>query len=64
MTLVTLVFLCGSLRTNAAFVVVFFTLIFAFSVFAAGNYQLGYDPTAAGVAHAVYYFKLLEDSDS
>ena len=33
-------------------------LSFLFSFFAAGYYQLGYNPTAAGAAHAVYYFKI------
>jgi succinate-acetate transporter protein len=47
MTLVTFIFLCGSLRINIPFVIVFFTLVFVFSFFAAGFYQL-----------AVYYFKI------
>lgn len=58
LALVTFVFLCGSIRTNVPFVLVFFTLVFLFSFFAAGYYQLGYNPTAAGAAHAVYYFKI------
>ncbi|KAE9363559.1 GPR1/FUN34/YaaH-class plasma membrane protein-like protein [Stipitochalara longipes BDJ] len=58
MTLVTFIFLLGSLRINIPFVIVFFTLIFVFSFFAAGFYQLRYDPSAAGLAHAVYYFKI------
>jgi succinate-acetate transporter protein len=58
MTLVTFIFLCGSLRINIPFVIVFFTLVFVFSFFAAGFYQLGYDPSVAGLDHAVYYFKI------
>ncbi len=58
MTLITFVFLCGSLRINVPFVVVFFGLVFCFSFLAAGHYQLGYDPTIAGLEHAVYYFKI------
>jgi hypothetical protein len=58
MTLVTPVFLCGPLRTNMLFVIGLFTPIFVFSFFAARSYQLGYNPTAESVAHAVYYFKI------
>jgi hypothetical protein len=58
MTLVTFIFLCGSLRINVPFVIVFLTLIFVFSFFAAGYYQLEYDPTPEGLAHAIYYFKI------
>lgn len=58
MALVTFIFLCGSLRTNGPFVVVFFCLIFLFSFIAAGDYQLGYTPTAAGLEHAFYYYKI------
>jgi uncharacterized protein len=58
MTLVTLIFLLGSLRINIPFVIVFFTLIFVFSFFAAGFYQLGYDLSVADLDHAVYYFKI------
>ena len=57
MALVTFVFLCGSLRTNLPFVIVFFCLVFLFSFIAAGNYQLGF-AGAAGFEHAVYYFKI------
>lgn len=35
LALVTFVFLCGSLRTNIPFVLVFFTIVFLFSFFAA-----------------------------
>lgn len=35
MALVTFVFLCGSLRTNIPFVLIFFTIVFLFSFFAA-----------------------------
>lgn len=58
MTLITFVFLCGSLRINVPFVIVFFGLVFCFSFLAAGHYQLGYNPTIAGLKHAFYYFKI------
>jgi uncharacterized protein len=58
MALVTFIFLCGSLRTNVPFVIVFFCLVFLFSFIAAAYYQLGFNPTEAGLAHAVYYFKI------
>lgn len=58
MALVTFCFLCASLRSNVPFVLVFFSLVFLFSFFAAAYYQLGMNPTAAGVAHAYYYFKI------
>jgi len=58
MTLVTFMFLCGSLRTNIPFVLVFFALVFLFAFFAAGFYQLGYNPTTDGLNHAAYYFKI------
>ena len=58
MALVTFCFLLGSLRINIPFVVVFFSLIFVFSFFAAGYYQLGFDPSVAGLEHAIYYFKI------
>jgi succinate-acetate transporter protein len=58
MALISFIFLCGSLRINVPFVIVFFSLVFLFSFIAAGYYQLGYDPTAAGLEHALYYFKI------
>jgi hypothetical protein len=58
MTLITFVFLCGSLRISVPFVIVFFGLVFCFSFLAAGHYHLGYDPTVTGLEHAVYYFKI------
>jgi succinate-acetate transporter protein len=58
MALITFCFLCASFRTNVPFVLVFFTLVFLFSFFAAAYYQLGYNPTPAGVEHAYYYFKI------
>jgi succinate-acetate transporter protein len=58
MALISFCFLCGSLRTNIPFVLVFFTLVFLFSFFAAAYYQLGFNPTPAGLAHAYYYFKI------
>ncbi|EHK99333.1 hypothetical protein GLAREA_08668 [Glarea lozoyensis ATCC 20868] len=58
LALVAFIFLCGSLRTNVPFVIIFFSLIFLFSFLAAGYYQLGFNPTAAGASHAFYYFKI------
>jgi len=57
MALVTFIFLCGSLRTNVPFVLVFFCLVFLFSFIAAGYYHLGHNG-AAGLEHAFYYFKI------
>jgi succinate-acetate transporter protein len=58
MTLICFVFFCASLRTNVPFVIVFLTLIFVFGFLAAGYYSLGFNPTAAGLEHATYYFKI------
>ncbi|KAF7905499.1 uncharacterized protein EAF01_006020 [Botrytis porri] len=58
MALVCFVFLCASLRTNVPFVIVFFTLIFVFGFFAGGYYQLGYNPSAAGLENAANKFKI------
>jgi succinate-acetate transporter protein len=57
MALATFVFLCGSLRTNVPFVVVFFSLVFLFSFIAAADYQLGF-AGVAGLAHATFYLKI------
>jgi succinate-acetate transporter protein len=56
--LVSFVFLCGSMRTNVPFVIIFFCLVFLFSFSAAAYYSLGFNPTAAGASHAFYYFKI------
>jgi hypothetical protein len=58
MAIVSFIFLCGSLRINVPFVIVFLGLVFLFSFIAAADYQLGYNATAAGAAHAVYYVKI------
>ena len=58
MTLVCFVLFLGSLRTNVPFVLIFFALIFLFGFFAAGQFQVGYDPTPEGLAHAAYLFKI------
>jgi len=58
MALVTFIFLCGSLRTNVPFVIVFFCLVFLFSFAAAAYYSLGFNPTEEGLEHAFYYFKI------
>ena len=58
MALVSFIFLLGSLRTNVPFVIVFFTLVFLFGFFAAGEFELGHNPTAAGVEYANTMFKV------
>jgi succinate-acetate transporter protein len=58
MALVSFIFMCGSLRTNVPFVIMFTCLVFLFSFIAAANYQLGYNPSAAGFEHAVHYLKI------
>lgn len=58
MTMVSFIFLLGSLRTNVPFVIVFVTLVILFGLFAAGQFELGYNPTAQGVAYATYLFKV------
>ncbi|KAK5939699.1 hypothetical protein PMZ80_008079 [Knufia obscura] len=52
--LVSFIFLLGSLRTNVPFVIVFFTLVFLFAFFAAGQAAIG----AGNLEKAVYYFKI------
>lgn len=54
MLLVTFIFLLGSVRTNAPFVVVFVSLVFLFGFFAAGYFKLA----AGAVTTGVYYFKI------
>ena len=58
LTLVAFIFLCGSLRTNVPFVIIFFCLVFLFSFASAAYYSLGFNPTAAGADHAFYYLKI------
>lgn len=58
MTLVSFVFLLGSLRTNVPFVIVFVSLVFLFGLFAGGQFEIGYNPTPAGLAYATYLFKI------
>lgn len=58
MLLVSFVFLLGSLRTNVPFVITFVALVFLFGFFAAGEFALGKAANAAGVAHALYLFKI------
>lgn len=58
MTLVSFIFLLGSLRTNVPFVIVFVCLVCLFGLFAAGQVNIGYNPTAAGLAHTAYLFKI------
>ena len=58
MTLVSFIFLLGSLRTNVPFVIVFFTLVCLFGLFAGAQYELGYNPTPDGIAYANYLLKI------
>jgi uncharacterized protein len=58
MSLVSFIFLLGSLRTNVPFVIVFFTLVILFGFIAAANYQVGYDPTPEGLAYAAKLLKI------
>ena len=58
LALTSFVFLLGSVRTNMPFVVVFFGLMMVFCFIAAGYYQLGFNPTEAGLEHTTYLFKI------
>jgi hypothetical protein len=58
MAIVSFIFLCGSLRINVPFVIVFLGLVFLFSFAAAADYQLGFNATAEGLEHAVHYIKI------
>ena len=58
MALVSFIFLLGSLRTNVPFVIVFFTLVFLFGLFAGAQYELGYNPTPEGIAYANRLFQI------
>lgn len=58
MVLVTFVFLIGSIRTNAPFVVLFLALIFVFSFVAAGYLELAHNHTAEGLEYALKLFKI------
>lgn len=58
MAIVSFLFLCGSIRTNVPFVVLFLGLVFLFSFITAADYQLGYNPTPEGLEHAVHYFRI------
>ena len=58
MTLVSCVFLVGSIRINLPFVLIFFAIVFVFSFIAAANYEIGYNPTTAGLERAAYLLKI------
>ncbi|KAK5070434.1 hypothetical protein LTR64_000105 [Lithohypha guttulata] len=58
MVLVSFVFFLGSLRTNVPFVIIFGCLLFLFGLFAAGQFTVGQNPTAEGLAYAAYLFKI------
>lgn len=58
MTLISFIFFLGSLRTNAPFSLAIFCLIPLFAMLAAGDFYIGYNPTAAGVEHASYLIKI------
>jgi succinate-acetate transporter protein len=58
MAIVSFVFLCGAIRTNIPFVILFVALVLLFSFVSAAYYQLGYHATIEGVAHATHYFRI------
>ncbi|KAK5120730.1 hypothetical protein LTR85_006088 [Meristemomyces frigidus] len=58
MTLISFIFFLGSLRTNAPFSLAIFCLIPLFALLAAGDFYIGYNPTAEGIAHAGYLIKI------
>lgn len=58
MCLICVVFAIGTIRTNVPFVITFVCLDFLFGLFAAGQIAIGKNPTAAGLEHAVYLFKI------
>jgi succinate-acetate transporter protein len=57
MAIVSFVFLCGSIRTNVPFVILFIGLVLLFSFVSAAYYQLGYQGLQ-GLAHATHYFRI------
>lgn len=64
MALVSFVFLCGAIRTNIPFVILFVALVLLFSFVSAAYYQLGYQAigdaanVAKAIAHAHHYFRI------
>jgi len=52
------VFFIGTLRTNVPFALTFLCLIPLFALFAAAQWHIAHHPTAAGVAHGLYLFKI------
>ena len=58
MAMVSFAFLLGSLRTNAPFVILFFTLIVLFGCGAGAEYELGNNPTPEGIEHANRLLKI------
>lgn len=57
-SIVSFMFLLGSLQTNGPFVIIFFMLALLFGFVAAANYQVGYDQTAEGFAYAARFSKI------
>ena len=57
MAIVSFMFLCGSIRTNVPFVILFVSLVLLFSFVSAAYYQLGYQGLD-GLAHATHYFRI------
>jgi succinate-acetate transporter protein len=57
MALVSFVFLCGAIRTNVPFVILFVSLVLLFSFVSAAYYQLGYQGID-GLTHATHYFRI------
>jgi succinate-acetate transporter protein len=58
MAMVSALFAIGALRTNLPLFIAIFFLIFVFSFSAAGQFQLGYNPTPEGIEYAVKLFKI------
>jgi succinate-acetate transporter protein len=58
MAMASSLFALGALRTNLPLFLAIFFLIFVFSFSAAGQFQLGYNPTPEGLEYAVKLFKI------
>lgn len=57
-SIVSAVFLLGSIRTNVPLACAFFGLIFVFAFLAAANFQLGYATTPAAAEHSLTLLKV------
>ena len=65
MAIVSFVFLCGAIRTNIPFVILFVALVLLFSFVSAAYYQLGYVDLGdqgkhipKALEHAAHYFRI------